>query len=963
MKEEDSALLEDVRAFAAQLGFGTPLGISDDAAFQDFAPDKAKQSVNKGLRRKDENVNNKRKSSKDVVNMAENKSSKVKSKGNLQSSVGSLAKTEHAKHTDASNHHDVTAQKSKRARGDDVSMKSLLRRLPPGPWYEALTVDGNARDQIPSSSSQLRHHRTPLTATIETVRERVRALLDTEATAFEARSSSSQSLAWLQQANRGGTTADRVAAMALMVQESPMANLKALDGLIAMMKKRGGARGVVTSALDALKELWIDVLLPPTRKLKYLDAQPLHDDPSPKVLLFWGFEDALKRRFATFLEALEALTLDNLEHLKDRGIKTAYDILTSRPEGEAALLAMLVNKLGDPSRKLASKVGYLLNKLLSTHPGMKIVVVREVERFVFRPGLGPRARYYAVVFLNQIVLTNHKEAAQLPGKLIDLYFTLFKLIIQGRIGTIAVQRDSFRAKAQSQAQARAARRGKKKASVKDLQQEDGGLTEDQDQADRGSLSSTQLGEVDSRMLAALITGVRRAFPFVPAQDVEPLIEAHADALFKLVHSGSFGVATQALLLLHQLMSSRNAVSDRFYRALYSMVMSPDLSTSTKAPMFLSLLFKALSADVSPKRVAAFLKRLVQVASISSAQFACGCLMLVSKVLQLRRGLWNLILEPEDFDASDDTAVDAVPVPDRIGQQPQPTERWPGPGQYNAQKRDPQFANADQSCLWELLILTAHVHPSVVAMARTLLAGVHVKYDGDPLKQLTLGAFLDKFLQKKPKHAVSASETAVKGDSLMQPLKANGGEIILQEAEEQDVAPDEAFFHKFYVLSREQRAGKKKKQAVDEDDLAVDGLATTLGDDDDYHVSDDDSDLIDDFLAGEEDVDDDMHYASEDFSDLEEGHGNGVLDEIDMSASSLEDNDDDGDGDIEEEDRSQQNKIHGKDQVFAAASDFDELIRKDLDGEPEEGTKGTKGAKDSKRRGGPMLRKKARKKMK
>jgi ribosome biogenesis protein MAK21 len=57
-----------------------------------------------------------------------------------------------------------------------------------------------------------------------------------------------------------------------------------------------------------------------------------------------------------------------------------YDLLARKPEGEARLLAGLVNKLGDPSRKLASKAAYLLSQLLGEHPVMKPVVVREVSR-------------------------------------------------------------------------------------------------------------------------------------------------------------------------------------------------------------------------------------------------------------------------------------------------------------------------------------------------------------------------------------------------------------------------------------------------------------------------------------------------------------------------------------------------------------------------------------------------------
>ena len=45
---------------------------------------------------------------------------------------------------------------------------------------------------------------------------------------------------------------------------------------------------------------------------------------------------------------------------------------------------------------------------------MKLIVAREVERFMFRPGLQERARYYCAVFLNQLVLSHNP--AQGDGK-------------------------------------------------------------------------------------------------------------------------------------------------------------------------------------------------------------------------------------------------------------------------------------------------------------------------------------------------------------------------------------------------------------------------------------------------------------------------------------------------------------------------------------------------------------------
>ncbi len=59
--------------------------------------------------------------------------------------------------------------------------------------------------------------------------------------------------------------------------------------------------------------------------------------------------------------------------------QTIYDLLCRKAEAEAKLLSGLVNKLGDPSRKVASKAGYLLSQLLLQHPAMKPVVVREVS--------------------------------------------------------------------------------------------------------------------------------------------------------------------------------------------------------------------------------------------------------------------------------------------------------------------------------------------------------------------------------------------------------------------------------------------------------------------------------------------------------------------------------------------------------------------------------------------------------
>lgn len=74
------------------------------------------------------------------------------------------------------------------------------------------------------------------------------------------------------------------------------------------------------------------------------------------------------------------------------------------------------------------------------------------------------------------------------------------------------------------------------------------------------------------------------------------------------------------------------------------------------------------------------------------------------------------------------------------------------------------SNADRACWWELTVLASHVHPSVATMAGTLLSGTNIVYNGNPLHDLSLTAFLDKFMEKKPK------TSAWHGGSQIEPAK-------------------------------------------------------------------------------------------------------------------------------------------------------------------------------------------------
>ncbi|KAK4427436.1 CCAAT/enhancer-binding protein zeta [Sesamum alatum] len=643
---------------------------------------------------------------------------------------------------------------------------------------------------------------------------------------------------------RSGTAADKVSALSVLIGDNAVANLRSIDSLLGMVTSKVGKRHAFT-AFEALKEIFIILL--PDRKLKTLFQRPLNHLPDTKdgysLLLFWHWEECLKERYEKFISALEEASLDVIVKLKSIALKTIYTLLKSKSEQERRLLSSLVNKLGDPENKVASNADYHLANLLAEHPNMKAVVIDEVDTFLFRPRLGLRAKYHAVNFLSQIRLSHKGDGPKAAKRLIDIYFALFKVLIS-----------------EAGAAPSAAKHGEKTSSFL--------------KKDKPKVTSETHVEMDSRLLSALLAGVNRAFPFVSTDEADDVIEVQTPLLFQLVHSKNFNVGVQALMLLDKI-SSKNQIEE----------------------MFIALILRAMKNDINIKRVAAFSKRLLQVALQLPPQYACGCLFLLSEVLKARPPLWNVVLQNEAADADedlehfeditedDDNQVFPAPnrddkgivahiskesdddsdsSPDESGsassgsdgdtlnetddllgegglnklEEIKPTsdpevQNLQGPilpGGYNPRHREPTYCNADKVGWWELMVLASHVHPSVAAMARTLLSGVNIVYNGNPLSDLSLGAFLDKFMEKKPKqstwHGASQIEPAKKIDMNHQLI---GAEIL--SLAESDVPPEDVVFHKFYLNKMNSSKKPKKKKKKTAEDEAAEELYAVDGDED------------------------------------------------------------------------------------------------------------------------------------
>lgn len=708
-----------------------------------------------------------------------------------------------------------------------------------------------------------------------------------------------------------GTLSDKISALTLAVQESPLHNTKALENLIGLGKKRSRAQAV--EVLRSLKDMFSQgTLLPSDRRLKTFANQPslvaafqgaasrwTERDPLPGGLqaihlIAWAYEDYLKEQYFEVLKILEVWCNDEIEFSRSRAVSYVYELLREKPEQESNLLRLLVNKLGDPSKKIASRASYLLLQLEQAHPLMKSTIISSIEsELLFRPHQSQHARYYAVITLNQTVLSTKEEKVAL--QLLDIYFSLFVTLLKPE--EKKVQTNQKRGKFG---------KGGKKPQLKNAK------AKGQDPED----------ELREKIISAVLAGVNRAYPFSQSDSERCVlllrtsldesanmfsrITKHIDTLFRITHSSNFNTSIQALMLIQQITYSNQISGDRFYRTLYESLLDPRVATSSKQSLYLNLLFKALKNDLNVKRVKAFVKRLVQTLGLHQPSFVVGVFYLIRELEKTFSGLQSLVDQPEEND--DDEEEVFRDVPDEDDQEPKETAPVTDENSkkqangYDPRKRDPEHSNADKSCLWELvsppfqpfnaasrqllhdaniyaqLPYISHFHPSVSVNASHLLS--HMPMSGKPDMTLhTLTHFLDRFVYRTPK-----ANAGARGSSIMQPLAGGdtsgllvtvGGvagkgkqlEPVNSESfwrkKAEDVAAEDVFFHEYFNRVGKDKARKEKKGAkgpVSRDEEA------------DVDVSDNESDIWKAMLDSKPDlegIDDDDDDADLDMSDLEE----------------------------------------------------------------------------------------------
>ncbi|KAM6279257.1 CCAAT/enhancer-binding protein zeta [Porphyrio hochstetteri] len=601
------------------------------------------------------------------------------------------------------------------------------------------------------------------------------------------------SSAWMKTVVSSGTLADRMAAMTLLIQDSAVHSLQFVENLVNLVKKKG-SKNQSLMALDTLKELLISDLLPDNRKLWSFSQRPFNNiekmssgnrDSRDRRLILWYFEHHLKLQVAEFVQVLETLSHDSLTATKSRALAVSHELLCNKPEQEKVLLVQLVNKLGDPQNKIATKASYLLETLLHRHPNMKGVVCSEVERLLYRSNINVKTQYYAICFLNQIVLS-HEESA-LANKLITLYFGFFRNCI------------------------------KKK-------------------------------NVESKMLSALLCGVNRAYPYAETGDekVKEQMDTLFKVLH-LVNFGTSVQALMLLFqvmdsqqtvsdryyaaLYKKLLDPALATCSKpsmFLNLVYKSLKADVVLRRVKA--FVKRLLQVTCGQMPP--------------FVCGTLYLLSELLRVKPELRLQLQDHVESDDEECFKDQEETEGDEEKFVDADKQEEQSTTEnsaktngststasWvhhlnmggrKSGASYDPMHRSPLYCGAESTSLWELKKLSEHFHPSVALFAKTILEGNHIEYSGDPLQDFTLMRFLDRFVYRNPKvHKGKENTSSV----VMQPKKKQFMKEMQNHAvnskefrakDESKIPVDEVFFHRFY--SKFDKRREKQKRQDDEESV-------------------------------------------------------------------------------------------------------------------------------------------------
>ena len=426
-----------------------------------------------------------------------------------------------------------------------------------------------------------------------------------------------------------GTLKDKLTAMKVAAEETPLLCLDHLASLNDMMK---GKPRIAIEAMHAAEQIYTKYLLPPDRALKTFQDQPLKNARDQPLVIFY-FEDQLKIRYAEFVRNVEGMAKGQQAFIRDPAIKCIGTLLKERPEAEKVLLAILVDKFGDPLKAVASVATSTILMVLKEHPQMTKAVIQAIRERKF----DDRTQKRAMKFIGQLsVGGNEDQTAQ------ELLETVKPQLLE-------------------------------------------------------ILKSYD--ESKSKVLQSLMRPIEKCAASCSPKEMATLV----DPLYEFLQGAPLIVAMPVLHLLFSIHKAAGKVPQRFYEFLYKMLLRQDIQSVSRQAPTLNMLMEALLQEDNEVICCSFMQRLLHVGLQMNVSFALAVLVFIAKLFEKKPDLRSV------FTTADRELEN----------------------QYDFASESPINPGSVATFPWILSLYVTHYHPGIKKLAKLLIAGQPVVFEGDP----------------------------------------------------------------------------------------------------------------------------------------------------------------------------------------------------------------------------------------
>jgi ribosome biogenesis protein MAK21 len=293
------------------------------------------------------------------------------------------------------------------------------------------------------------------------------------------------------------------------------------------------------------------------------------------------------------------------------------------------LLQLLVNKIGDPDRKVASRVIYYLQGTIEKHEELTLLAVKAVQNEATKPNSpNDKPAFYGLTFFSQVRL--NESSPEVTEVLLQTYQHFLQIFLK---------------------QLEESTRNKKKNSKAKRRK----LAEEKDEIPRA--------------VKVVLLGLTRAIPFARSTG-ESGLSQYATKLISIAGKiKSFPTLLQAASLIFKIFTEESAVDDVSLQLLGELVSKYLLDYNRMAdntashPQLFKLLYKIFSTlgDSNNQKALGCLRSMVKSlltvsTTISSPAFPAASLLLVNEAISMKPGLRLAIKFPEDENTNNESSL-------------------------------------------------------------------------------------------------------------------------------------------------------------------------------------------------------------------------------------------------------------------------------------------------------------------